>query len=102
MSEETSAKPLPSNVFELADFNADAPPQMLQFYEKGIEDMPDRPGTTVEEVLRVLHARLTDLNDRFACDENLEAIGAIEVAQEALARRTADRVARGVEGKHEA
>ena len=108
---------LPSNAYALKDFHntyalkdshKEVPDQVICFYEMGEEDeegnakTPTQNGTTLEEMLRVTHARLTDLNSRFACPENFEALAGIEVAQEALEARTKDRTERKVEGKHEA
>ena len=57
-------------------------------------------GTTNEEVLRMLIHRLKGLQAKFPCGENVVAIYLLEAALETLERRTADRKARGVEGKH--
>ena len=56
-------------------------------------------GTTNEEVLRVLVDRLNYLQAKFPCRENALAITKLEEAQHWLAHRTANRKARGVEGK---
>jgi len=58
-------------------------------------------GTTNEEVLAMMLNRMSFLQDKFPCEENAEAIEGIQKAISALERRTADRVSRGVEGKHE-
>ena len=57
-------------------------------------------GTTLEEMLRVSHERLTDLNNRFRSDHNIEALKHITAAIECLNARTEERTVRGVEGKH--
>ncbi len=80
--------------------------QHLQFIEK--IPLPDQPGvlrtvndgTTNEEVLAVLIDRLNFLQAKFPCRENAIAITHIETALLWLNKRTADRLARGVEGKH--
>lgn len=59
-------------------------------------------GTTTEEVIDVLIDRITVLNDKFQCKENLEAIDYLTKAKQALEARTADRTRRGVEGKDKA
>jgi hypothetical protein len=90
----------PSNEYQLNDFNSEArPPQRICFYEKE-EDGTELPGTTLEDMLLVSIARLKSLNNRFACRENSLAITKMEEALMWLNARTADRVARGVEGKH--
>lgn len=59
-------------------------------------------GTFVEDVLEVCRLRLKFYQESaFACDENAEAMEAVEAALDALARRRGDRKARGVEGKNE-
>jgi hypothetical protein len=83
------------------------PTHRLHFYEM----RPDRTkidGVTNEEVLRVLIHRLHYLNEawgnppgKFRCRENSLAITKLEEALMWLEKRTADRVARGVEGKME-
>jgi hypothetical protein len=57
-------------------------------------------GTTNEEVLKVLIHRLHYLQGKFPCRENDIALTHIESALMWLEKRTADRVKRGVEGKH--
>ena len=59
-------------------------------------------GTTLEEVIDCAISRLADLNSRFECKENVEAIRHLKEAFRFLEMRTLDRKARGVEGKHEA
>ncbi len=73
--------------------------QPIKFYEMMSDGSYDN-GTTLEEMLRVSIERLTDLNDRFTCSENSIAITKIQEALMWLNQRTADRVARNVEGKH--
>jgi len=93
--------------YELANFeNKTAKGQILQFIEKE----PDKhdstklvtvnDGTTNEEVLAVLIDRLTGLQAKFPCKENAVAITHIETALLWLNHRTANRLARSVEGKH--
>lgn len=55
------------------------------------------PGTTNEEVLRVLIDRLRFLNKKLPCRENTRACIHLELALEKLESRTRDRVERGVE-----
>jgi hypothetical protein len=81
------------------------PVQTLQFIEKvpvtegSTELRTVNDGTTNEEVLRVLVDRLNYLQAKFPCRENALAITKLEEAQHWLAHRTANRKARGVEGK---
>jgi len=59
-------------------------------------------GTTLEEMLRISIAHLTQLNTKFPCRENSIAITKMQEALMWLNERTRDRRERGVEGKHEA
>jgi hypothetical protein len=80
--------------------------QTIQFIEKTpiepgsttLETVND--GTTNEDVLAVLIDRLNYLNGKFPCRENAIAITHIETALLWLNKRTADRLARNVEGKN--
>lgn len=87
------------NVYGLVDFNSDVPSQTIQFYKMN-EDGSTENGTTLEEVIKVCVARLTQLNGKFPCRENSIAITKLQEAKMWLDARTADRKARGVEGKH--
>ena len=58
-------------------------------------------GTTNEELLAVLIDRLHYLQGKFPCRENAIAITHIETALLWLNKRTADRIARKVEGTHQ-
>lgn len=91
--------------YELASFEGGAP-QTIQFIKK----KPDleagngvlftvNDGTTNEEVLRVMIDRLLYLNGKFPCRENAIVITKLEESLMWLNKRTADRQARGVEGK---
>lgn len=90
--------------YELASFEGGAP-QMLQFIEKvpvaegSTELRTVSDGTTNEEVISVLVDRLNYLNGKFPCRENSLAITKLQEAFFWLQFRTANRVARGVEGK---
>lgn len=104
--EETETEPAeeeeagPSNEYTLKGFG-ESDSQTVVFYEMN-EDGSKEPGTTIEEMLRVSFERLTDLNGRFPSEFNAKALDAIQEATAQLNARTRDRVARGVEGKHEA
>ena len=87
------------NAYLLKDFNSEVPPQEISFYEMN-EDGSHSSGTTLEEMLRVSIARLTDLNSRFSCRENSIAITKMQEALMWLNERTRERKERGVEGKH--
>lgn len=99
MATETKTK---SNKYFLADFREGSTPQSISFYEMGVGNARNKGGTTLEEMLRVSIERLEDLNGRFPCDENDNAIAQMKNALMFLNKRTKDREARGVEGKHEA
>lgn len=75
--------------------------QEIVFYKMNADGSYEN-GTTLEEMLRVTIERLQDLNARFSCRENSIAITKMQEALMWLNKRTEDRVARGVEGKHEA
>jgi hypothetical protein len=91
--------PSQTNMYELKDFIAGALPQLVFFYEKN-EDGTEKSGTTLEEMLKVSIGRLNDLQSRFGCRENAIAITKMEEALMWLNKRTENRIARGVEGKH--
>lgn len=57
-------------------------------------------GTTNEELIDVLLDRLSYLDELMPCMENKQAIKSLTTAQDWLKRRTAEREARGVEGKN--
>lgn len=99
----------PGHRYELANFEDPSKPgQVLQFIEKErrARDVPElvtlSDGTTNEEVLRVLIDRMGALQEKFPCRENAIVITKLEESLMWLEKRTADRQARGVEGKHQA
>jgi hypothetical protein len=68
-------------------------------WQRGTVDPVRGPtGAQPEDVLAAVQRRIAYLDGRLACEENAEALAAIEMALVALARRTAHRVAAGVEG----
>lgn len=81
--------------------------QRIQFIQKtpvteGSSELKTvNDGTTNEEVLAVLIDRMQYLNGKFPCRDNSIAITHLEDALLRLNKRTADRLARGVEGKHQ-
>lgn len=75
--------------------------QAIKFYETDAEGHSTQ-GTTLEEMLRVSIERLSYLNQKFPSRENSIALTKMQEAVMWLNARTADRVARGVEGKHQA
>ena len=75
--------------------------QKIVFYKLNPDGSYEN-GTTLEEVISCAISRLVDLNSRFDCKENVDAIGHLKDAFRCLEARTEDRKARGVEGKHEA
>lgn len=102
----------PGYKYELENFeNKDQPGQVIQFIEKTPAPRnPDEPetgtlvtvndGTTNEEVLRVLIDRMNSLQAKFPCRENAIVTTHLETGLLWLEKRTADRKARGVDGKH--
>jgi hypothetical protein len=97
----------PGHKYELANFEQNLPEinQRLQFIEKipVTEGSPElqtvHDGTTNEEVLRVMIDRMQSLQAKFPCRENAIVITKLEESLMWLEKRTADRKARGVEGK---
>ena len=92
------------HLYELQSFEG-SEPQELQFIEKvpveegAIELKTVNDGTTNEELLKVLINRMQYLNSKFPCRENSIVITKLEESLMWLEKRTADRVARNVEGK---
>lgn len=92
--------------YELPSFE-NGTPQTIQFIEKTqVTTGPDHTkletvndGTTNEEVLKALIDRLQYLNGKFPCRENAIVITKLEESLMWLNKRTADRLARNVEGK---
>lgn len=58
-------------------------------------------GTTNEEVLAMMIARMQYLQDRMPCQENVHVLFKLEEALMWLERRTQRRIQQGVEGKDE-
>lgn len=56
-------------------------------------------GITNESLLSILIHRLTLLNAKFACAENVKALSLLTQASKQLDLRTQDRKSRGVDGK---
>ena len=94
----------PGHKYSLASFEG-GPEQQIQFIEKtrleGGALRTTNDGTTNEEVLAVLIDRLDYLNALHPCRENAIVITKLEEALMWLNKRTADRKARGVEGRAE-
>lgn len=97
------------HTYELDSFeHTQAPGQILQFIEKELAANPTTPGelrtvndgATNEDVLRVLIDQLNSMQAKFQCRENAIVTTHLETALLWLEKRTADRKARGVEGKH--
>lgn len=93
--------------YELANFeNKEFPGQILQFIHKepSTEDntvlITVSDGTTNEEVIEALIARISYLQGKFPCKENACSITHLEEALMWLEKRTKDRLKRNVEGKH--
>lgn len=98
----------PGHTYELANFESKETSQVLQFIHKEPDPLDPTPGalrtvadgTTNEEVLAVLIDRLKFQNNKFPCRENEIAVTKLFEAAMWLDKRTADRKARNVEGKH--
>lgn len=95
------------HLYELENFEAkNEPGQVLKFIEKTpTEGDPTKlttvmDGTTNEDVIKVLIHRLRCLGAKFPCRENSLAMTKMEESLMWLNQRTANRVARNVEGKH--
>lgn len=97
----------PGHKYELENFEAkNKPGQFIQFIEKSqvpgqlgvLQTVND--GTTNEELLHVLIDRMNSMQAKFPCRENAIATTHFETGLLWLEKRTADRKARGVEGKH--
>lgn len=100
---------IPGHTYELA--NVDKPDEqgeIIQFIHKepvsegSTELKLVSDGTTNEEVLGVLIDRMKFLQDAFPCRENAVVIARLTQALAQLHRRTADRLARKVEGENKA
>jgi hypothetical protein len=101
---------IPGHKYELENHDQplNVPNQTLQFIEKkpaggGFPEgslITVNEGTTNEEVLRVLIDRMNSMQAKFPCRENAIVNTHLETALLWLEKRTADRKARGVEGKH--
>ena len=95
---------VPGHTYELSQFEG-SDTQILQFIHKepftpGDVDLRTfRNGTTNEEVLRVLIDRMQSMQAKFPCRENAIVTTKLEECLMWLEKRTADRIARGVEGK---
>lgn len=87
--------------YTLNSLKPEGPNQEVMFYKLN-QDGSSEHGTTLEEMLRVSIERLQELNERFSCRENALAITKMQEALMWLNARTANRIARGVEGTHAA
>ena len=100
----------PGHRYELDNFEnpSTGTGQVIQFIEKTLKEDASyhgelrtvNNGTTNEEVLRVLIDRLNSMQAKFPCRENAIVVTHLETALLWLEKRTAERIARGVEGKH--
>lgn len=70
----------------------------------GTPERREPSGAFVEDIIQAARQRIefyqTASGGRFACQENAEAIAALEMAEAVLDKRTKDREARLVEGTH--
>lgn len=100
---------VPGYTYHLENFEDNSKFQELNFIHKEPIPLEEKftdgelrtvaDGTTNEEVLRVLINRMQYLNNKFPCRENSIVLTHLETALLWLEKRTADRKARGVEGK---
>ena len=97
--------------YELENFDVpQRPGQVIQFIEKMQYSKDEatgqlttvNDGTTNEDVLKVLIDRMVFLQAKCPCRENAVVLTNLETSLMWLEKRTADRKARGVEGKHHA
>ena len=91
----------PGHCYELSNFENSTETQTLQFIDKREQDgklVTVKDGTTNEEVLAVLIDRLKFLGAKLPSRENSLAVTRCEEALMWLNKRTADRLARNVEG----
>lgn len=96
---------VPGHAYSMSNFENKETSQGIQFIHKipvsegsiGLVTVED--GTTNEELLAVLIDRMQYLQDKFPCRENAIVITKLEESLMWLNKRTADRVARNVEGK---
>ena len=91
----------PGHNYTLDNFLGGVGAQTLAFIKKenlGEDTETTTDGTTNEEVLAVLIDRLQFLQAKSPCRENALVITKLEESLMWLEKRTADRIARGVEG----
>lgn len=105
-NDNLATMPSEKNVYALLSFkrNTETDTQEFQpitFYKMNVDGSYEN-GTTLEEMIRVCIERLSELNKSFSCRENAVAITKLEEAKMWLELRTANRLARGVEGTHQA
>lgn len=67
----------------------------------GEKSNTSEPGVSNEQLIIMITHRLKLLNEKFACDENEQAIKHLEYALAWLDKRTIDRFKRGVAGQHQ-
>lgn len=72
--------------------------QHIRFMKK-VDGQLVYEGTTNEELISVLLHRISALNEKFPCSENMHAISALGGALHVLQLRTQRRIAQGVEGQ---
>jgi hypothetical protein len=99
----------PGHLYELGNFDKPGDPgQLIQFIEKkpasegSTELVTVSDGTTNEEVLKVLIDRCWSQFNKFPSRETALAITRLEEALMWLEKRTRGRIARNVEGTHQA
>ena len=73
----------------------------INFQEGPIQEVGVN-GCQLVDVLQLALDELSQLNERFPCSENVETIRHLNGALSIQAKRTADRIDRGVEGYQKA
>lgn len=95
------------HLYEAESHQGEGPAQPIQFVKKqAVVDtvtgnarfVTVTPGTTNEELIRIVIDRIGKLNTKAGCVENHTAVGHLHLALAALESRTRDRRARNVEG----
>lgn len=94
------------HLYEAEPHQGEGPAQPIQFVKKQMATDAHgnrafatvTPGTTNEELIRIVIDRTNRLNAKAGCVENHTALGHLHLALAAFESRTRDRRARNVEG----
>lgn len=77
----------------------DGEPVIINFQDGPIKEVGVN-GIQNEDLLEILINRVSYLNSKFTCPENMKTIASLQSALWYLEQRTANRESRGVEGKN--